>query len=126
MTIFHAFVVRNVPPRMNDRQLSPPDNLGDSQDGPVDIGLWIPIARNQEHVAADMNPRLMNVERSCRSGVMTLQIDVSKVRRGFVWWDVDVEVNNPSAGPQRAKVVTLHNLPGLVLCVSLATVKGDG
>ena len=78
-TIFHALVVWDVSPSMNNGELSSPNNLRDGKYRPVDIGLGVPVTRDQKHISTDVNPRFMDAEGCSGPGVATLHVDVTEV-----------------------------------------------
>ena len=91
--------------------------------GSVDVGLGVPIARDQKHVFTDVNPGFMDLERRAGPGVDALHVNITEVRRRFIGWDVCVETDDLPTSPQGSEVVALDGFPGLFLPVSLATVK---
>ena len=113
LPILHALVVRNVPAGTNDRELSSPDNLHDSEDGSVDIRFGVPVAGNKEHVLTDVNARFVDAERCPSSVVFAFHVNVADVAWRFVDRDVRAKADNLPARPQRPKVVTFNECPGL-------------
>ena len=109
----HTLVVRNVSAGADDREFPFPDNLHGSEDRSVDICFWVPVAGNQEHVLTDVNTRLVDVERCPSPAEFTLHVNVADIVWRFVDRDVRVEADDLSAGPQRPKVVTFDECPGL-------------
>ena len=123
VAILHALVVWNISPGANDGELSSPGDLRDSKYRSVDVGLGIPVTRDQKHVSTNVNPRFMDAEGRSGPGVVALHVDTAEVRGRFVEWDVHAETDNPSTSPQWPEVVALYEDSGLVLRVSLPTVK---
>jgi len=114
-TVFHAFAVGYEPSSADDRHFTPPYGLGDGEDRPIDIGLGIPVSRDQKHVRSNEYTGLMDAEGSRSPVVPALHIDETYVCGRFVQGDVRIEPYHPSAGPQRPKKITFHKSPGLSL-----------
>jgi hypothetical protein len=61
-TILHALGVWDISSCADNRYFTPPDNLRDGEDRTVDVGLGVPVARNQEHILTDMDARFVDAE----------------------------------------------------------------
>ena len=79
MTIFDALVVRNIPPGMNDREFSPPYNLCGSKYRLVNVGLGVPVSRNQKHVSTNVDMRFVHTEGCPSPGVATPHVNIAEI-----------------------------------------------
>jgi hypothetical protein len=121
--ISHALAVRDVPPSVNDGELSSPYDLHCSEDCSIHFGTRIPVSGYQKHVLTDVNPGLVNAVGPTGPVVLALHINIAGVRGGFVHRNVHGEMDDLPAGPERPEMIALDEGPGLVPCVKFMTEK---
>ena len=77
--MLHALAVWNESPSTNNGEFSSPHDLHARKNGPIDVGLGVPVAGDQKHVLPDMNTGFMNTAGRAGPGVVALQVDVTEV-----------------------------------------------